>query len=79
MGEQIQRQLPTINTRLVISEKAVNACLPLLSEEQKRDKKFISLLNTAVENEKAYWDNVEKNYKDLLQELVTIGQCNGSM
>lgn len=73
MGDQIHRQLPTINTRLVISDAAVDACKPLLSQSQITDSKFTSLFNTAVERETEHWDEVEKNYKDLLQELVDVG------
>ncbi|KAL4715968.1 hypothetical protein ACJJTC_013268 [Scirpophaga incertulas] len=70
-GECIHRYFPTVNTRLTITQAAVDAASYFVTEKH-RDAQFVKLLDEAVANEIANSDATEKAYTDLMEELVDI-------
>ncbi|CAH2094496.1 unnamed protein product [Euphydryas editha] len=77
-SETLHRHFPAVNTRLTMSQSAIDVAKDLLKEEQLNDPLYIEQLSKAEERETATSDKAEKMYIELLDELVDIAEnCNG--
>ncbi|XP_050354061.1 proteasome activator complex subunit 4-like isoform X2 [Nymphalis io] len=73
-SETLHRHFPAVNTRLTVSQAAVDAAKRLLSEEQMNDAEFQEQLEKSVEREVATSDKMEKVYINLVNDLVSIAE-----
>ncbi|XP_047537196.1 proteasome activator complex subunit 4-like [Vanessa atalanta] len=73
-SETLHRHFPAVNTRLTMSQAAVDAAKCLLSEEQLNDTEFMEQLEKSVEREIATSDKTEKVYIQLVNDLVTVAE-----
>ncbi|XP_034834096.1 proteasome activator complex subunit 4-like isoform X1 [Maniola hyperantus] len=70
----LHRQFPAVNTRLTISDGAIEAAQNLLPKAELNDLEFKAMLDKAVEKELATSDRTEKVYNELIEELVDIAE-----
>lgn len=63
-----------MNTRLTISDAAIEAAKKLLNETQINDTEFIQQLKNAVDKEIATSDKAERVYNELIEELVDVAE-----
>nr|XP_026489617.1 proteasome activator complex subunit 4B-like [Vanessa tameamea] len=73
-SETLHRHFPAVNTRLTMSQAAVDAAKCLLSKEQLNDTEFMEQLEKSVEREIATSDKTEKVYIQLVNDLVTVAE-----
>nr|XP_049704771.1 proteasome activator complex subunit 4B isoform X2 [Helicoverpa armigera] len=71
-SDSLHRHFPTVNTRLTMSLEAVIAAAVLLTEEQRTEPHFKELLNASIAKEQATSDRCEKQYNELIMELVKV-------
>ncbi|XP_073950503.1 proteasome activator complex subunit 4-like isoform X2 [Choristoneura fumiferana] len=71
-NDTLHRLFPTVNTRLVMSQSAIDAAKRFLSDAILSETNFAEQLNGAEQREKDNSDRTEKIYIDLLEELIDI-------
>ncbi|KAM3962486.1 LOW QUALITY PROTEIN: proteasome activator complex subunit 4 [Aphomia sociella] len=70
--ECLHRHFPPVNTRIKISQSAIDAAKRLLTDSQLADPVFNEQLEGAVERETTYSDKTEKTYLELMNEIVAV-------
>ncbi|KAL0869183.1 hypothetical protein ABMA27_007467 [Loxostege sticticalis] len=73
-SDSLHRHFPTVNTRLTITQSAVDAATYFVQEAIKTDPEFAELVSTAVEREIANSNRTEALYKELIEELVDVAE-----
>ncbi|CAG9565396.1 unnamed protein product [Danaus chrysippus] len=73
--ESVHRNFPAVNTRLTITQNAVEAAKTLLSPEY-YDNEFKNKLDKAADKEKANSDKMERVYRELVEDLVSIAEIH---
>lgn len=63
-----------MNTRLTISDAAIEAAKKLLNETQINDAEFAQQLRNAIDREIATSDKAERVYNELIEELVDVAE-----
>ncbi|CAH0594191.1 unnamed protein product [Chrysodeixis includens] len=71
-NDTLHRNFPTVNTRLVMSQSAVDVASLLLTEAQFTDLKFTEQFNNAIAREAASSDRSERQYIELITELIKV-------
>ncbi|XP_052744002.1 proteasome activator complex subunit 4A isoform X2 [Bicyclus anynana] len=70
----LHRHFPAVNTRLTMTDSAIQLAKKLLSEEQLQELETSGMLEKAVEKEIATSDRMERTYYMLVEELVDIAE-----
>ncbi|XP_063387134.1 proteasome activator complex subunit 4B-like isoform X1 [Cydia fagiglandana] len=73
-SETLHRHFPTVNTRLVISQSAIEAAKRFFTEAELSEAKLAELLANAEARELAHSDKIEKIYTALVDELVDVAE-----
>ncbi|KAJ2953222.1 hypothetical protein O0L34_g801 [Tuta absoluta] len=76
-GDTIHRNFPEVNTRLEMSQGALEAAKPMLSAEQLREPVFVKLFEEAATREAALSEKWERSYKQLVDALVSAAEEPG--
>ncbi|KAF9405402.1 hypothetical protein HW555_013842 [Spodoptera exigua] len=71
-SDSLHRHFPTVNTRLTISNTAVDAAAVLITNEERSDPQFTKILNESIAREAANSDRTEKIYNELIVELMKV-------
>uniref|UniRef100_A0A2A4JML8 Proteasome activator complex subunit 4 C-terminal domain-containing protein n=1 Tax=Heliothis virescens TaxID=7102 RepID=A0A2A4JML8_HELVI len=71
-SDSLHRHFPTVNTRLTMSIESVIAAAVLLTEEQRTEPHFKELLNASLAKEQETSDKCEKQYNELIMELIKV-------
>ncbi|XP_041968894.1 proteasome activator complex subunit 4-like isoform X2 [Aricia agestis] len=74
--EAIHRCFMTMNTRLTMTQSAIDAAKLLLKEADRTDPVFTQQIAKAVDIEKAYSDRMENAYLDLVNEIVSVAESS---
>ncbi|XP_059053279.1 proteasome activator complex subunit 4-like [Achroia grisella] len=73
--ECLHRHFPAVNTRLTMSQAAIDSAKRLLTDAQLADPVFTEQLAGAVDRELANSNKTEKLYLELINELVDIAEA----
>jgi hypothetical protein len=73
-SDSLHRNFPTVNTRLTMSQGAIEAASYFISEKMLSDPHFSQLLKDAPANELANSNKTERLYLELVEELVNIAE-----
>lgn len=76
-SDSLHRHFPSVNTRLTISQAAIDAASVLLDDAQRGEPSFVELLNGAVEREALMSNRAERLYLELVGALVDVAETPG--
>ncbi|CAH2045535.1 unnamed protein product, partial [Iphiclides podalirius] len=74
IGETLHRQFPTVNTRLTMSQSAIDCAKQFLNNSQLCEPHFAEMLSKAEAREIEVSDKTEKAYRDFIEDMIDIAE-----